>query len=103
MRQFQTPAASAQLSERRPACLRSGRRLVAVEAVYLLFVLTLAWTGLNHEPAGAPYVTLIIALASAGAVSFLAVTFMAVDPSRSRLVVPPLLILAFGAVYPVLH
>ena len=103
IRLSESPTAAACLEALRPDALRNGRRLLAVEAVYLLFVLTLAATGLSHEPKGAPFVTLILALTSSGAVALLAETYMAVVPSRRHLVLPPLLIVVFGAVYPVLH
>lgn len=99
----ENPAWAARFDELRPNALRRGRRLMVVEAAYLIFVLTLAGTGLNHEPAGASFVTLVLALANAGAVALLAITFMAVVPCRRHLVLPPLLIVVFGAVYPILN
>lgn len=102
IRQCQNPATAARLKEMRPLALRNGHRLLAVEAAYLLFVLALAATGLNNEPEGASFVTLILALTSGGVVALLAVTHLASDPSGS-LVLPPLLLVLFGAIYPILQ
>jgi hypothetical protein len=102
IRQCQNPATAARLEEMRPLVLRNGHRLLAVEAAYLLFVLVLAATGLNDDPEGASFVTLILALTSGGVVALLAVTHLASDPSGS-LVLPPLLLMVFGAVYPILQ
>ncbi|MGP3698545.1 hypothetical protein [Rhodobacter sp. NSM] len=81
---------------------RNGRRLILILLAYLAFVLGLAAAGLSRTPTGAEHVTLLLALVFSGGLALLAIRCGANQSSRGMMLLPPVMLVAFGLAYPLL-